>query len=142
MKYRILIAEDELISLEMLSEILKEDYNVLTAENGKKAFELYKKFNPHIIISDLNMPIMNGIELIKKIRQLDQNSKIIITTCKDDIETLLQATELKLFKYLVKPIDFEELKNIIKNSIEELNRFNTTTINVIKISSYMEIRRL
>lgn len=50
MKYRILIAEDELISLEMLSEILKEDYNVLTAENGKKAFELYKKFNPHIII--------------------------------------------------------------------------------------------
>lgn len=118
MKYRILIAEDELISLEMLSEILKEDYNVLTAENGKKAFELYKKFNPHIIISDLNMPIMNGIELIKKIRQLDRNSKIIITTCKDDIETLLQATELKLFKYLVKPIDFTALKILLKNLLK------------------------
>lgn len=135
MRYRILIVEDEQISLEMLYEILKEDYNVLTANNGKKAFELYKKFNPHIIISDLHMPIMDGIELIKEIREIDQNSKIIITTFKDDIDTLLQATELKLFKYLVKPIDFEELKNIIKNSIEELNRFNTTTINVIKISS-------
>lgn len=134
MKYRILIAEDELISLEMLSEILKEDYNVLTAENGKKAFELYKKFNPHIIISDLNMPIMNGIELIKKIRQLDRNSKIIITTCKDDIETLLQATELKLFKYLVKPIDFTALKNIIEESIEELNRFHTVELDIINIS--------
>ena len=134
MKYRILIVEDEPISLEMLSKTLKEDFNVLTANNGKKGFELYKKFNPHIIISDLNMPIMNGIELIQKIRELDQNSKIIITTFKNDVQTLLQATELKLFKYLIKPIDFIALKNIIKESIEELNRFNTVALNLINIS--------
>ena len=134
MRYRILIVEDEPISLEMLSKTLKEDYNVLTADNGKKGFELYKKFNPHIIISDLNMPIMNGIELIQKIRELDQNSKIIITTFKDDVQTLLQATELKLFKYLIKPIDFTTLKNIIEESIEELNRFNTVELNIINIS--------
>ena len=134
MKYRILIVEDEPISLEMLSKTLKEDYDVLTADNGKKGFELYKKFNPHIIISDLNMPIMNGIELIQKIRELDQNSKIIITTFKDDVQTLLQASELKLFKYLIKPIDFTTLKNIIKESIEELNRFNTVALNLINIS--------
>ena len=134
MKYRILIVEDEPISLEMLSKTLKEDFNVLTADNGKKGFELYKKFNPHIIISDLNMPIMNGIELIQKIRELDQNSKIIITTFKDDVQTLLQATELKLFKYLIKPIDFTALKNIIEESIEELNRFNTVELNIINIS--------
>ena len=134
MRYRILIVEDEPISLEMLSKTLKEDYDVLTADNGKKGFELYKKFNPHIIISDLNMPIMNGIELIQKIRELDQNSKIIITTFKNDVQTLLQATELKLFKYLIKPIDFIALKNIIKESIEELNRFNTVELNIINIS--------
>ena len=134
MRYRILIVEDEPISLEMLSKTLKEDYDVLTADNGKKGFELYKKFNPHIIISDLNMPIMNGIELIQKIRELDQNSKIIITTFKDDVQTLLQATELKLFKYLIKPIDFTALKNIIEESIEELNRFNTVALNLINIS--------
>ena len=134
MKYRILIVEDEPISLEMLSKTLKEDYDVLTADNGKKGFELYKKFNPHIIISDLNMPIMNGIELIQKIRELDQNSKIIITTFKDDVQTLLQATELKLFKYLIKPIDFTTLKNIIEESIEELNRFHTVELDIINIS--------
>ena len=134
MRYRILIVEDEPISLEMLSKTLKEDFNVLTANNGKKGFELYKKFNPHIIISDLNMPIMNGIELIQKIRELDQNSKIIITTFKNDVQTLLQATELKLFKYLIKPIDFTALKNIIEESIEELNRFNTVELNIINIS--------
>ena len=134
MRYRILIVEDEPISLEMLSKTLKEDYDVLTADNGEKGFELYKKFNPHIIISDLNMPIMNGIELIQKIRELDQNSKIIITTFKDDVQTLLQATELKLFKYLIKPIDFTALKNIIEESIEELNRFHTVELDIINIS--------
>ena len=134
MRYRILIVEDEPISLEMLSKTLKEDYDVLTADNGKKGFELYKKFNPHIIISDLNMPIMNGIELIQKIRELDQNSKIIITTFKNDVQTLLQATELKLFKYLIKPIDFTTLKNIIEESIEELNRFHTVELDIINIS--------
>lgn len=134
MRYRVLIVEDEQISLEMLSKVLKEDYSVLTANNGKKGFELYKKFNPHIIISDLHMPVMDGIELIKKIREIDQNSKIIITTFKNDVETLLQATELKLFKYLIKPIDLAELKNTIIESIEELNRFNTTAINIVKIS--------
>lgn len=134
MRYRILIVEDEPISLEMLSKTLKEDYDVLTADNGKKGFELYKKFNPHIIISDLNMPIMNGIELIQKIRELDQNSKIIITTFKNDVQTLLQASELKLFKYLIKPIDFTTLKNIIEESIEELNRFHTVELDIINIS--------
>lgn len=135
MKYRILIVEDELVTLSMLSKVLKEDYNVITAVNGKKAFELYKKFNPHVIISDLKMPIMDGIELIKKIREIDQNSKIIITTFKDDIDTLLAATELKLFKYLIKPINLIELKKIIVNSLEELSRFNTISLESIKISN-------
>lgn len=141
MKYRVLIAEDEPVSLEMISSILKVEYNVLTANNGKKAFELYKKFNPHIIISDLRMPIMDGIELIKKIREVDQNSKIIITTFKNDIETLLEATELKLFKYLIKPINFAQLKNIVKESIEELNKFNTITLDTIKISDELTWKR-
>ena len=141
MKYRVLIAEDEPVSLEMISSILKVEYNVLTANNGKKAFELYKKFNPHIIISDLRMPIMDGIKLIKKIREVDQNSKIIITTFKNDIETLLEATELKLFKYLIKPINFAQLKNIVKESIEELNKFNTITLDTIKISDELTWKR-
>ena len=141
MKYRVLIAEDEPVSLEMISSILKVEYNVLTANNGKKAFELYKKFNPHIIISDLRMPIMDGLELIKKVREVDQNSKIIITTFKNDIETLLEATELKLFKYLIKPIDLAQLKNIVKESIEELNKFNTITLDTIKISDELTWKR-
>ena len=141
MKYRILIVEDELVTLSMLSKVLKEDYNVITAVNGKKAFELYKKFNPHVIISDLKMPIMDGIELIKKIREIDQNSKIIITTFKDDIDTLLAATELKLFKYLIKPINLIELKKIIVNSLEELSRFNTISLDSIKISNNLIWKR-
>ena len=141
MKYRILIVEDEIVSLNMIASILKEDYSVLTASNGEKAFNLYKKFNPHIIITDLKMPIMDGIELIRKIRNIDQNSKIIITTCKNDVDTLLEATELKLFKYIIKPINFTKLKSTISESIDELEKFNTISLNNIKISNNLLWKR-
>ena len=141
MKYRILIVEDEIVSLHMLSKVLKEDYNVLTADNGKKGLELYQKFNPHVIITDLRMPIMDGLTFVKKIREIEQNSKIIITTFKNDIDTLLEATELRLFKYLIKPIDFVQLKTVIMDSIEELNKFNTISVDSIKMSNELTWKR-
>lgn len=141
MKYRVLIVEDELITLNIFKNILKEDYEVVLAEDGEKAYEFYKKFNPHVIISDLNMPIMNGIELIKKIREIDQNTKIIITTSKNDIPTLLEAAELKLFKYLIKPINHIELKKMVEESIKEFNRFDTITLDNIKLSNELIWKR-
>lgn len=134
MQYKILIVEDEAISLDIIVSKLKTDYDVISANNGKEGLELYKKFNPHIIITDIRMPLMDGIELIKKIRQIDQNSKIIITSFKNDIDTLLEATELKLFKYLVKPINTLELKNIITDCINELNNFTTIALSSIYLT--------
>jgi len=141
LKYRILIVEDEIVTLHMLSKVLKEDYNVLTADNGQKGLDLYKKFNPHVIITDLKMPIMDGITFVKKVREIEQNSKIIITTFKNDIDTLLEATELRLFKYLIKPIDFVQLKTVIIDSIEELNKFNTISVDSIKMSNELTWKR-
>lgn len=141
MKNRILLVEDEEISLSMLYEVLKDDYTVLTSTNGKEAFDLYKKFNPHVIVTDLKMPIMNGIELIRNVRKYDPNTKIIITTFKNDLETLLEATELKLFKYLIKPIDFKELKNTINSSIDEFNNYNFISVKSIRITEKLIWKR-
>lgn len=118
----------------MLSKVLQRDYIIATAINGEKAFDMYKKFNPHVIITDLRMPIMDGIQLVKKIRENDQNTKIIITTFKKDVETLIEAAELKLFKYLVKPINFEELKNTINASIKELNNYNVVAVKTVNLT--------
>lgn len=133
MKYRVLIVEDEPITLDIVSNILKNDYSILTANNGQRAYELYEKFNPHVLICDLKMPIMDGMELIKKIRMEDKNLKIIVTSFKDDLETLLKATELRLSKYLLKPIDSKELKRIVSDSINELSEFNVVSLTSIKI---------
>lgn len=118
----------------MLSKVLQRDYIIATAINGEKAFDMYKKFSPHVIITDLRMPIMDGIQLVKKIRENDQNTKIIITTFKKDVETLIEAAELKLFKYLVKPINFEELKNTINASIKELNNYNVVAVKTVNLT--------
>lgn len=118
----------------MLSKVLQRDYIIATAINGEKAFDMYKKFNPHVIITDLRMPIMDGIQLVKKIRENDQNTKIIITTFKKDVETLIEAAGLKLFKYLLKPINFEELKNTINASIKELNNYNVVAVKTVNLT--------
>ena len=125
----------------MLSKILNRDYAIATAANGEDAFELYKKFNPDVIITDLRMPKMDGIQLVKKIRESDQNTKIIITTFKRDIETLIEVTELKLFKYLVKPIDFSELKKVIYESIKELNNYNVIAVKTVMLSDKLLWKR-
>jgi len=141
MRYKILIIEDEIINLNILKHILKNDYDVITAQNGKKGFELYHKMNPHVIITDLKMPEMNGIELIKKIRTIDQNLIIIVTTSADVVPTLLEASELKLFKYLLKPIDSTELRKVVIESIDASNAFYTIALDNIKISEELFWKR-
>jgi DNA-binding response OmpR family regulator len=108
----ILYAEDEQTVRKIASAIL-ENYcnNIIEAKNGEEALKLYKKHSPDIIITDIRMPKMSGLELIQSIRENDSKVGVIITTAYTDKELLLEATELKLEKYLVKPYKKEVLLN-------------------------------
>jgi len=89
--------------------------NFYCASNGKEGLELYKKINPDIIITDIQMPIMNGLDMIKEI-----NSKtipVIITTAFSDIDYFLKAIELNVNKFAIKPIDLIELVNFIQECV-------------------------
>ncbi|WP_341458647.1 Na-translocating system protein MpsC family protein [Clostridium tetanomorphum] len=78
-------------------------------KDGKEGLELFIKHRPQIVISDLRMPSMNGIEMIKRIREMDGECGIIINTEVEDIEYILQSVDIGIDKYLVKPIEKEEL---------------------------------
>ncbi|MCS4478689.1 response regulator [Clostridium botulinum] len=90
------------------------------AENGQEGFELFKVYRPDIVITDLRMPIMNGIDMIKKIRDYDQECGIIINTEVDDIEYIIKSVDIGIDKYLVKPIEKEEIIEAIKNVLKKL----------------------
>ncbi len=125
-KYTILYAEDNDSIRENYVNFLKSYFGkVYEADNGTKALDLYNKNRPDVLLLDINMPGINGLDLAKEIRQKDESVKIIMLTAYSDTDKLLQATELYLTKYLVKPIKTFELEEIIIGVIEKLNNKST-----------------
>lgn len=130
-KLTILVVDDEPINIDIISKILSKQYNIKIAKDGKSGYEAYKKHKPSIIISDINMPIMSGIDMAKKIREDDLNTKIIFITTHDDIDYLVQSNSLKLTKYIFKPIETNVLLYAIEKAKDELEKYkilNTQTI--------------
>jgi len=119
----ILIAEDEKQLLNSMVEYLELFFEkVYTAEDGLTAYEIYEKQKPDIIIADIHMPRLDGLSMIEKIRKTDLQTKIIITTAHSEKEKLMQAIELRLVKYLVKPVQSDKLKEILLTLVDELRQ--------------------
>ena len=119
--FSILYAEDNAVIREKYAKFLGFYFeDVYEASNGKEALELYEKVKPDVIILDINMPIVSGLEVAKRIREEDTITQIIILSAYSDREKLLVATELFLTKYLIKPIQSFEFEAILLKCIEKL----------------------
>ena len=94
--------------------------NVFDAENILNAKEILTKQRIDIIISDINLPDMSGIDFVKEIRIKDKTIPIILLSAYTDKEFLLEATKLKLVDYLTKPINFKDLNNALQKCVEEI----------------------
>ncbi len=117
--FTLLYVEDEINSRELLSSILEDEVKELfVASNGKEGLELFEKHKPDIVLTDIAMPIMNGIEMSKKIREINSNVPIAILTAFNEPEYLNKAIDLKIEKYILKPIEhnsfFDSLDSIAK----------------------------
>ena len=106
----VLYVEDEPITRSAVARMLKRRVEILyEAENGKEGLELFKQNRPNIVISDIRMPVMDGIKMAKEIKLLDKNSKIILTTAHSDASILLDSIEVGVDKYILKPLDMDAL---------------------------------
>jgi len=106
------------------------------AHDGEEGYEVYLKTKPDIILLDINMPKLDGLSLAKKIREIDSEVKIIITTAYGEQDKLLQAIELYLIKYILKPIDPKVLKEALlkaKNEILEAREENSPMVKVFTL---------
>ncbi len=110
----ILYVEDQDDVRLFLSKILSRHYsNVYLAENGKQGLELYKEHKPDIIISDIKMPVMDGLSMSTRIKEINPRARIILTTAHSDMEYFIQSIEIGINQYILKPIDREKLYNAI-----------------------------
>jgi DNA-binding response OmpR family regulator len=128
--FTILYVEDvEMVrksAVEYLSRVCKE---VLEAKDGKEAIAIWRGKKPDIIITDISMPRLNGLDMASYIRTHDKDVQIIIATAHSDTEYLLKAVELQLVKYIIKPITKEKLIGALEKSMElikDKSKFNLT----------------
>ncbi len=123
---KILYAEDEEGIRKNIADSLQYYVKeVIEAQDGEEAFRLYKEKKPDIILSDIHMPILNGIEFVKKVRTINRKIPIVIITAHTDKKYLLEAVELHMEKYLIKPIELEPLFEVLQKCVNllDINRF-------------------
>jgi len=154
---KVLCVEDELDIRENIAEILRDEgYEVFEADNGKSGFTKFLEINPDLVISDVKMPIADGYELLKNVRENKEvrNSSIpfIFLSALGAKESVIKGVELSANDYLLKPVDFDLLMAKVNEKISNVNRINANhekTIEKIKkqvsvilpvdIFSYLEV---
>ncbi|MCV6608323.1 MAG: response regulator [Campylobacterales bacterium] len=120
-KFKILYCEDEPEIRENLLNILKRRTdNIISAEDGAKGLKKFKEESPDFIITDIQMPNMTGLEMVKAIREIDEDIPVIVTTAFSDQDYFLDSINLGIDKYLIKPINKDELLKTIEKLVRGL----------------------
>jgi two-component system response regulator PilR (NtrC family) len=106
----------------------KEGYRLTLAESGRKATEIFDKSSYDLVISDIKMPDMSGVEVLRHVKETDPSVPVIMITAYASAETAVEALRLGAYDYLTKPFKLEELKANIRNALEKvrLKRENET----------------
>ena len=113
---RLLIIEDEKITRISLSDILKrEGYEVYSAEDGEEGLATYKSMRPEVVITDLRLPKLGGMEVLQTVLSLDPRCKVILITAYATVDTAISSLKLGAFDYLTKPFSPEKLLSILRN---------------------------
>lgn len=113
-QFTILIAEDVLENYLLLLAVLKQQYRLIYADNGEKAVQLFKQYQPDLILMDIKMPVMDGFVATQNIRELSPDIPILALTAFAFAEEKEKAKNYKFDDYLVKPVDIPLLKHKIK----------------------------
>jgi cyclic di-GMP phosphodiesterase len=120
MEERILIVDDEeMICSVMSRRLTREGYFCVTAHNGKEALNYFYKDSFSLIISDIKMPEMDGIELLEKVKAVDPNAMVIMITAYPEIDLAVEAMRLGAYDFIIKPADLELVVLSVKRAFEK-----------------------
>jgi two-component system response regulator HydG len=125
---RVLVADDEPSARSGMASLLKDEgFEVVLAEDGPSALARFQETGPDILVTDLRMPGMDGIELMRRVRELDQDVIAVLVTAYADVETAVRAMQEGAEHYLTKPIQLDELLLVIHRALERRKLKTETT---------------
>ncbi len=117
---KVLVVDDSLIIRKTLTKLLEELGHIIIGEasNGQECFDLYCKLKPDLVTLDITMPIMNGIVSLKKIKEFDDNAKVIMITSHGEENFVMEAIKIGARGYILKPINEDKLKESLNKLFE------------------------
>jgi len=115
---RILIVDDELEITEILADLLSEDYDCQKAGSAEQALVRLQQSEFHLVISDITMPGMSGLEMIPHIKALSPNTVVVMISGMQTVESAIGALRLGAFDYLMKPFDLRQVEAVVKRALE------------------------
>ncbi|MBF7065419.1 response regulator [Aliarcobacter butzleri] len=115
---KVLVTDDSKMARKMVVRSLEEstikDLEIFEAQNGQEAIDLYKEISPKIVFLDLTMPIMDGFEALKRIKEIDENAKVVIISADIQKLSMDRVRELGAFNFIKKPIDSLKMQQILE----------------------------
>ncbi len=124
---RVLVVDDEENARLGLSKILELDgYWVHSVANGREALDFLQRQQVHVVISDLQMPEMNGISLLRELNRNHPGTRFIMVTAHGGVDSYLEAIDLGAYEYINKPIKLEELRLVMKKMLKKQRVVKTT----------------
>ncbi|EOH5754491.1 butyrate response regulator transcription factor BumR [Campylobacter jejuni] len=134
----ILVVEDEIKTRESMINILSERFSkVIGAQNGDEGLKKFKKFKPDLVITDIAMPIMDGLDMAREIKEISDDVPIVVLSAYSEKERLLRSIDIGIDKYLIKPVDIEELFKVLDYLIGEKIEANM----LVKISEEYQFNK-
>lgn len=118
MKGKVLIVDDQFGIRILLNEVLqKEGYETYQASNGNQALENVTNHSPDLVLLDMKIPGMDGIEILKRMKKLDQNIRVIIMTAYGELDMIQEAKDLGALTHFAKPFDIDDIRSAVKKYI-------------------------
>ncbi|HBB68042.1 MAG: hypothetical protein A2X28_01370 [Elusimicrobia bacterium GWA2_56_46] len=134
---KVMVVDDELGFRELVSRVFQDDYDVVTAADGEEAVRRAGARDIDVVISDMTMPKLSGLEALKAMKEIDPKIEVILVTGYATLETAIESMKLGAYDYITKPFDIEELVRLVAraldkrrlsrqvNELQELNRFKS-----------------
>ncbi|MEB8717713.1 sporulation initiation phosphotransferase Spo0F [Bacillus cereus] len=118
MEGKILIVDDQYEIRVLLHEVFqKEGYQTFQAANGFQALDIVKKDNPDLVVLDMKIPGMDGIEILKHVKEIDESIKVILMTAYGELDMIQEAKDLGALMHFAKPFDIDEIRQAVRNEL-------------------------
>jgi DNA-binding response OmpR family regulator len=118
---RLLVVDDEHDICDFVRNFFKErDFDVDIAHNGEEALALVERESPDIVLLDMKMPVMNGLETLRRIKKRDPDIKVIMVTAVDNEDMMDMAREMGVHEYITKPLLLEQLERSVLTVAEQI----------------------